>query len=375
MKNLQDKLLLNNGVTINNRIMMAPMTTKGANWEGYINDNDLKFFGDRSKAAALIVVGATSISKYGEKFPYQMSLYNDSFKEGFSKLAQNIKKDGNKAIVQLYHGGVNSLVSYQKHGKVYGPSNINFNHLDYNVTELTTQEVWNLIEMYGEATKRVIDTGFDGVEIHGAYSHLIQQFFSPYSNKRNDHFGGTLQKRMNFAIEIIKKVKIIKEKYASSDFIIGYRLTEEEYHQSSNDGYTIKETLQLIDVLANMDLDYIQTTDNKFASEIYNLINHRTIYITTPHTFSAQDTEDALQFADMVSLARATLIEIEFAKKIVENKRDSIYTEIISTEMAKSLNWTPNMIEWLLDPNGSEATPKGIDYFKPLLNRSVKFNE
>lgn len=368
MKNLKDRIKLNNGVTINNRIMMAPMTTKGANWEGYINKNDLNFFGNRSKAAALIVVGATSVSKYGEKFPFQMSLYDNSFVEGFSQLAQVIQKDGNKAIVQLYHGGVNSLVSFQKHGKVYGPSKLDFHHLEYKVTELTTEDVWTLIKMYGEATKRVIEAGFDGVEIHGAYSHLIQQFFSPYSNKRQDFFGGNIENRMNFAIEIVKEVKKVKSRYASKDFIIGYRLTEEERHRSEN-GYTIEETLKLIDVLADMNLDYIQTTDSLFSKDIYNLIKKRTIYITTPHTFSAKDTEHALEYADMVSLARAPLIEVAFAQKIIDDKGDDIHTEITSTEMAKTLKWTPNMIEWLLDPNGSEATPKGIEYFSPLLNK------
>ncbi|ENF7815701.1 hypothetical protein ABR157_001439 [Enterobacter soli] len=369
IRKLNTPLTFRNGITIPNRVMMAPMTSKAASWEGYIEEEDLAFFGHRSKAASILVTGATAVSKFGEKFPFQMSLYDDSFIPGMSQLAERMKRHGNKALVQIYHSGLRSAVSMEKHGKVYGPSSVKFAEVPYEITELTEAEVWEVVHMFGAATKRAWLAGFDGVEIHGAYSHLIQQFFSPYSNKRTDFFGGTLKKRMNFALAIVDEVQRVARECWGESYIVGYRLTEEKRHKNG-DGYGIKETLQLIDALADKELDYIQVCDNSFNESIYNTINGRTVFITVPHTFSAGETQQELEFADMVSLARACLIETEFASKINEGRECEIITAITSTEMAESLQWPHRMIEWLLDPNGSEEVPDGIEYFEPLLETS-----
>ncbi len=368
MRKLNSPLAFRHGIEIPNRVMMAPMTSKAASWEGHIVDEDLAFFGHRSKAASILVTGATAVSKYGEKFSFQMSIYDDSFIPGMRQLAERMKRHGNKALVQIYHSGLRSVVSLEKHGRVFGPSNVKFGEIPYEITELTEDEVWDVVRMFGDATRRAYLAGFDGVEIHGAYSHLIQQFFSPYSNKRTDFFGGTLKKRMNFALAIVDEVQKVARDCWGENYIVGYRLTEEKRH-ANGDGYGIEETLHLIDALAGKELDYIQSCDNSFNEAIHNTINGRTVFITVPHTFSASDTQKELQHADMVSLARACLIEPEFADKINEGRESEIITAITSTAMAESLQWPHRMIEWLLDPNGSEEVPEGIEYFAPLLER------
>ncbi|MGG1594731.1 NADH-dependent flavin oxidoreductase [Terribacillus saccharophilus] len=365
MNALNKPITLNNGAILKNRVVMAPMTSKGSTWDGQIDQEDLDFFSHRSEAAGLIVTGATAVSALGEKFSYQMSIYDDRFIPGFTKLATSLKRHGNKVLAQLYHGGANSKVSYEKHKKAVAPSGVDFHHLPYQVTELTDQDIRNLIQDFGRATRRVIKAGFDGVEIHGAYSHMIQQFFSPYSNKRDDYWGGSLEKRMNFALEIIKEVQQTAKQFAHDEFIIGYRLTEEESHKQAV-GYGIKETLQLIDRLAETKLDYIHVTSDKYGKEIKETINGRTAFIFVPHVFTVEDALRGLEYGDMVSMARAALIEPEFAKKIDEGREEEIATEITSVEMAKSLYWPQKMIDWLVDPNTSEAVPDGIHYFKAL---------
>ncbi|MEI2393152.1 NADH:flavin oxidoreductase [Priestia megaterium] len=223
--------------------------------------------------------------------------------------------------------------------------------------------MWEIINDFGEATKRVIKAGFDGVEIHGAYSHLLQQFFSSYSNKRNDYWGGSLQKRMNFALEVIKRVQEVANEYAQDDFIIGYRLTQEEIHEHAV-GYDIHDTLQFIDRLADTHMDYIHVTSADYGKEIKEVINGRTAFIFVPHVFNVQDAVDGLQYGDMISMSRQALIEPDFAKKIKEGKEEDVATEITSPEMAKSLAFPPKMVDWLLDPKGKNPVPKGMDYLK-----------
>lgn len=365
MFKLNSPLTLRHGITIPNRIMMAPMTTKAASWDGFIEDEDLAFFGLRSQAASLILTGATAVSPYGEKFPHQMVLHDDRFIPGMKLLSQQMKQHGNKAIVQLYHSGIQSVVSLEKYGKVFGPSHIHFDHLPYEVTELTEEQIWEIVHMYGQATRRAYLAGFDGVEIHGAFGHLIQQFFDPYTNKRHDYFGGSLQKRMHFSLAIVDEVLKVAQQCWGQNYIVGYRFIEERHHRNG-ECCGIEDTLQLIDVLANKELDYIQSCDCQYNESIYKTINGRTVFVTVPHTFSALDTEKALSHADMASLARACLIEPHFGQKINEGRECEIATEISSVEMAQSLQWPHRMIDWLLDPNGSEAVPKGIEYFASL---------
>ncbi|MGQ3381021.1 NADH-dependent flavin oxidoreductase [Priestia endophytica] len=365
MNSLNEPIKFNNGAVIPNRIVMAPMTSKGSSWDGIITQEDFEFFGRRSETAGLLITGATAVSKFGENFPYQMSIYNDHFIPGLTKLAQLMKRNGSKAIVQLYHSGANSIVSYKKHGMVVAPSAVHFPHLPYEVTGLTEEGVWGVIKEFGEATKRVIEAGFDGVEIHGAYSHIIQQFFSRYSNKREDYWGGSLQKRMNFPLEIVKEVQKVASQYANDDFIIGYRLTEEEIH-AYEIGYRIEDTLQLIDKLSDMNIDYLHVISNHYGQEIKEVIHGRAAFIFVPHALTAEDASKGLEYGDMISIARAALIEPDFAKKITEGKEQEIETEITSPEMAKDLHFPKKLAQWLLGPYGDHFFIKGMNYFRHL---------
>ncbi|MEI2406209.1 hypothetical protein [Niallia taxi] len=363
MNILNEPIQLKSGVIIPNRIVMAPMTSKGSSWDGIIEEEDLKFYQKRNQVAGLIITGATAVSELGENFSYQMSIYDDRFIPGLSKLAKLIKGNGNKAVVQLYHSGANSKVSYQKHGKVVAPSLVDFPHLPYIVSELTDEEIWSIIKDFGQATIRAIKAGFDGVEIHGAYSHLIQQFFSTYSNKRVDYWGGTLEKRMNFALEIVKEVQNTVEKYAQRDFIIGFRIMEEEFHWGST-GYDFQDTLKLIDRLSDTNIDYIHGTTNRYGKLFKEVIEGRTALIIVPHASSAEDALKGLEYGDMISIARAALIEPYFAQKIREGKVADMATEITSTEMVNSLGFPSKLTKWMLDPMGLSIVPKGMNYFK-----------
>ncbi|PTE66944.1 hypothetical protein BUY46_11300 [Staphylococcus devriesei] len=361
MKQLNQRYEIKKGVWLNNRIVMAPMTTKGSTWEGYITDEDLQFYKRRANVAGLLITGATAISPLGENFPYQMSIYNDSFIPGMTELAQVMKSKGNKAIVQLYHSGANSITSYRKTGKAVAPSRRTFHHLPYVPTELSEEDIWGIIEDYGLATQRVIDSGFDGVEIHGAYGHIIQQFFSKYSNKRTDAWGGSLEDRMKFITEIIKKVNQVARENNKEDFIIGFRITEEEYH-ADEIGYELSETLQLIDKIADMNIDYIQGTSVQFAEAFSKTINGRTTYICVPNAIEKEQVEYGLNYGDLVSIARAAMIEPDYAHKIETNA--AIKTEITSTHMAKNLMWPNKLMVWMLGPYGQNFFIKGLQYFK-----------
>ena len=102
---------------------------------------------------------------------------------------------------------------------------------------MSDEEIDATIRAFGDATRRAIEAGFDGIEIHGAKTYLIQQFFSPHSNRRTDKWGGDVNERMAFPLAVIESVKQAVREHAKSPFIIGYRLSPEEQDRYYNGRY------------------------------------------------------------------------------------------------------------------------------------------
>ena len=130
--------------------------------------------------------------------------------------------------------------------------------------ELSPKKIKEFIKDYGEATRRAIEAGFDGVEIHGANHYLIQQFFSAYSNRRKDQWGGSLTKRMNFALEVVDEINNVVENYAEEPFLVGYRISPEEVH-GENIGYTVDEAAKLVKEIIKSGIDYIHYQESVYA--------------------------------------------------------------------------------------------------------------
>ena len=112
--------------------------------------------------------------------------------------------------------------------------------------DLTDQDIKRIINDFPKAIELSIKEGYDGIEMHGANNFFIQRFYSGYYNKRSDEWGGSLDKRMRFPLEVVDACSKIRDKYTKSEFIIGYRLSPEE---PFDDGITMTETLALVRAL------------------------------------------------------------------------------------------------------------------------------
>jgi 2,4-dienoyl-CoA reductase-like NADH-dependent reductase (Old Yellow Enzyme family) len=264
---------------------------------------------------------------------------------------------------------------------------MDFPWISYPVHELTDQEVRDVIHDFGTAAKRAIDCGFDGIEIHGANHYLIQQFFSAYSNRRTDHWGGSLEKRMNFPLAVTEEVMRVVKEYAPKDFIVGYRISPEEVHETV--GYTWHESTQLIKALIDrFDLDYIhlslpaynakpQDSDKTFAELFQPAIGSQAKEIIVGNVMSEADAKDALKLTDLVAMARATLIDPQIGLKISEGRGDEIVHQI-SPEQVKRSHLTPGLINLFSDPKMEPHLPgrESIYYLheKGSLNKDVMKN-
>ncbi|MFC6290198.1 oxidoreductase [Levilactobacillus angrenensis] len=373
-KQLTDQVTFRHGATIKSRLVQSPMLTNSGKDDGYVTQDTINYYAARSQSAGMVIVEYTYVSHAGGPSRswaddrLQLGLYKDDQKPGFAKLAQVLKKDGNKAILQLVHSGRESNYRAKQGEKVYAPSAFDFGFLDYDVTELTDAQIRQIIQDFGTATKRAIDCGFDGVEIHGANHYLLQEFFSAWSNRRTDEWGGqSLDNRMNFILAVTAEVFRVVKTYAPKDFIVGYRISPEEIHGDTV-GYDYREANQLIHKLATtFDFDYIHLSlpaynahpagvAQTYAALAQPELPAETKLMIVGNVMSEADAKDALKETDLVAVGRATLIDPQFGLKISEGRGDEIIREI-SPEQVKRSKLTPGLVNLFSDPKMEPHLP------------------
>ncbi|WP_038900250.1 flavocytochrome c [Dickeya dadantii] len=246
---------LPNGVELKNRLLMAPMTTCTGFYDGTVTKELVEYYQVRAGSIGAVIVECCFIDDKGLAFPGAIGIDNDDKVAGLAKVASAIKEKGSKAILQIYHGG--RMVEPKLIGgrSPVGPSAVAAPREGAAVPiALTGEEVEAMIAKFGEGVRRAIEAGFDGVEIHGANTYLIQQFYSPNSNQRTDEWGGSRDNRARFPLAVLEITHQMARQYADASFIIGYRFSPEEIEEP---GIRFDDTLYLLEKLAARGLDYL----------------------------------------------------------------------------------------------------------------------
>ncbi len=193
------------------------MQSGRADFDGSITNKLINFYVRRSENVGLPIVEHAYIDLLGKIGPKQLGIYNDSLIDGYEKLASAIHSVGAPAIVQISHAGG---VANRKviHNQPAGPSSAGKTRM------LEVCELHAITEQFTAAAERAIKAGFDGVELHGAHGYLLNQFFSPLLNKREDEYGGNLEKRMHFPLQVTEAVR----QRIGNDKLLLYRLGSDD---------------------------------------------------------------------------------------------------------------------------------------------------
>lgn len=340
-KPLLESFELPNGIHLKNRVVMAPMTNYSSNSDGTVSDDEISYYIHRSKGVGMVITACTYVTPNGQGFPGEFAGHTDEMIPSLRRLATAIKDEGSKAILQIFHGGRQVPQEIAPNGDVVSASPVAYPGEGKPVPrELTVAEVENIIADFGQTTRRAIEAGYDGVEIHGANTYLIQQFFSPHSNRRTDRFGGSLEKRMAFPLAVVDEVKRIVREHATTPFIVGYRFSPEE---PETPGITMSDTLVLIDELANKNLDYLHVSLMDFWSTpkrgvedtrsrieiIQEAVGDRVPVIGVGSIYTAEDARKALTSGiPLIGLGRGLLIDPEWVQKIEQGREDDIVTQL-----------------------------------------------
>ncbi|WAM36034.1 FAD-dependent oxidoreductase [Caldicellulosiruptor acetigenus] len=211
---------------IKNRIVFTAMGNALANPDGTVSQKDIHFYSARAKGGVgLIITECTVVDERGKGNTRQICVYDDKFIPGLKALADEIHKYDAKIVAQIYHPGRQGISAINGNLPMPAPSKIECKVVRQPVEEMTIEQIEDMIDKFINAAVRVKKAGIDGVEIHAAHGYLVNQFLSPYTNKRTDKYGGSLENRMRFLEEIILG---IREK-CGKDYPLLVRLSVDEF--------------------------------------------------------------------------------------------------------------------------------------------------
>ncbi len=260
--NVQFPNLLEAGVIgpseLKNRVALAPMTTNFSTPDGYVTEQLKAYYEARAKGGVgLLIVepGGVDLAT-GKVIGRELAIDHDKTIPGLTELARVIQNQGAKAVIELTHGGREAqadMISVQP----VGPSPIASPDWSFRGSmerwmtdprwpvpkELTLEDIKRLVACFIQAAERAAQAGFDGVDIHAAHSYLISQFLSASANQRTDQYGGSLENRAGFLIDILKGIKAS----LGSDFAVLCRIDGVE--SNIEGGLTFEEGVRVANYL------------------------------------------------------------------------------------------------------------------------------
>ena len=292
-------------VQLKNRVVMSPMVLGTGGLDGTPGEQMMQYYEERAKGGVgLIITEATRVDeKHGPLAPRQLAMSKDRHIEPFAKMVKRIHRHGAKVFCQLHHPGRQNLsllvgtwrlseaIGRHWHGywdiffkvaqhadmvektgllpPVVAPSPVPCRLQKQKTRALKTAEIKELVREFGAAAKRVQLAGADGVELHGAHGYLIQEFLSPYTNRRTDEYGGSFDNRMRFITEIIAEIR----RQCGADFPIIARISVDEFYREIGDpadeGITLDEGIRIAKRLEECGIDAIDVSSATYETMNY----------------------------------------------------------------------------------------------------------
>lgn len=318
---------------IKNRIFMPPISTNLAD-KGYVTEELIQHYAARAKGGVgLIVSEVVTVEPTYIYLPGDMSIHDDSFIEGWTKLFAEVHKYGCKLLPQLFHP---AYMAFPVPGtpQLIAPSNVGPYYAKEAPRAVTKDELKVIIRQFGEAAYRVKQAGGDGVEIHAAHAHgLLGGFLTPLYNKRCDEYGGDINGRLRLTLEVIEEVR----KKCGEDFIIQVRISGDEY---SDGGLNLTDMTYVAKQLEKAGVDILHVSGGNTVKRASSMPAPGTkqgshtdlsayikkqvhIPVATVGRITDAWVADEIianDLADACMIGRANLCEPEFANKVYEGR-------------------------------------------------------
>ncbi|MBW1962064.1 MAG: NADH:flavin oxidoreductase [Deltaproteobacteria bacterium] len=243
--------LRSSNVTFRNRVVMAPMVTNFATADNEITDRQVSYYAERARGGVgTVIVEAAVIHPSVRAFERQVGVYDKRLIPGLSRLASAIRQEGAVALIQLHHAG--PKIKTELGLQPVSASSVQIRQGDMP-RQLSIMELDQIRKDFTAAARLVFQAGFNGVELHAAHLYLLSAFISPYTNRRDDAYGGDITSRTRLVREIIEDIK----ESVGSDFLLWVRINGCE---ALNPGLSVEESAQAAAMLSEAGADAIHVS-------------------------------------------------------------------------------------------------------------------
>ncbi|MDP3352750.1 MAG: NADPH dehydrogenase NamA [Flavobacteriaceae bacterium] len=307
-------------IELKNRIIVSPMC-QYSSVDGFANEWHLVHYGSRAVGGvALILTEAISVCPEGRITPNDLGIWKDEHIPYLAKINKFIEEQGTIAGVQLAHAGrkagharpwegSHKLTVEEGGWQSYAPSAIPFKEGDVIPTAMTLADIKKCIQNFQDAAKRSKDAGFKVIELHAAHGYLINEFLSPFSNKRTDEYGGSFENRIRFLLDIIKSVRMVWPE--ENPLFVRISVTE-----WTEGGWSEEDSIKLAEILKNKTIDLIDCSTGG---------NVATASIPVEPLFQVKFAESLKKTTGILTGAVGLITTAEQANSIItENKADVV---------------------------------------------------
>lgn len=248
---------------LRNRVVMTAMGTMLGDWNGCSTLEQVRFYEERAKGGCgLIIPEFTSVDPdSGHCNRIQLGIWDARQIASFERICDAVHRHGAKIFVQLHHGGREAPPAINGGRQAMAPS-VELNSVVGRDTilprEMTIEDIDRLVGLFIQAALNAQAAGADGVEIHGAHGYLLQQFMSPYTNKRTDEYGGSMENRCRFLVRILQGIREVVE----PGFVVGARINGNDFVEGGNDQDACVEIAKYLEPY----VDYFNVSCGVYAS-------------------------------------------------------------------------------------------------------------
>ena len=242
-----------NQMVLKNRFVRSA-TLDGLADKGMVTDAEVRMYDELARGeVGLIISHGLAPTREGQASPGQLSAYSDEAIPSLKRLTQVVHDNGGMIVAQILHGGWMCRPEVTGFQPV-GPSALLHPRSGQAIRELSSEDIISLIDDYVQAARRVVEAGFDGVQLHGAHSWLLSAFLSPATNKRDDDWGGSAARRASFVRHICRGIR----KMAGPNYPLMVKLGIRDYHP---EGKTAEEGVETARMLEADGVDAIEVSE------------------------------------------------------------------------------------------------------------------
>lgn len=351
---LDDHIQFPCGATMKNRFMLAPMTNEQSHEDGTLSDDEFHWLTLRAKGQfGLVMTCASHVQANGKGFPGQLGIFDDIHIPGHQRLAKEIQSHGSLAVIQLHHAGMRSPKELIGETPVCPSDNEKT-----GARSMTIEEVQQLREDFITAAKRAQESGYNGVEIHGAHGYILSQFLSGSINFRTDEYGGNFNNRTRLIHEIIEGVRTT----CGTDFLLGIRLSPERFGMDLQEVKTLSQELinsgkiDFLDISLwdSFKMPEEEKYQNKSLLDHFCSLDFQSVQLTVAGKIkSSKDVKKVIKAGvDFVSIGRSAILHHDFPVKVITNPDFTSIDTPVSKDYLKQEGLSDTFVNYMKRWNG-----------------------